>query len=43
MRDTTTKHKENFMAIENINEINDRNWINVSSLYSAIEYFEDEL
>ena len=40
--DDTKKHDEIFENIENKEEINDKNWIYIVWLYSAIEYFEDD-
>jgi len=40
--DYTNKHDEIFKNIENKDEINDKNWIDIVWLYSAIEYFEDD-
>ena len=38
----TKKHGEIFQNIENKDEINDDNWIDITCLYSANEYFEDD-
>ena len=43
LNDYTGKHEEIFRNIENKDEINDKNWIDIAGLYSAIEYFEDDI
>ena len=42
INDNTDKHDEIFESIEGKDEINDDNWIDITWLYSAIEYFEDD-
>lgn len=42
INDNTTRHREIFEDIRDTDRIKESNWIDVTWLYSAIEYFEDD-